>query len=58
MPNPFKLVQRSGFIQPMSPETSGQKIRDYPSKAQRLFAEYKSRLLFCQVKLFADSFST
>jgi hypothetical protein len=46
--NPFKLVQRSGIIRLMDPETSGQKIRVYPGKARRLFAEYKSPLLFCQ----------
>jgi hypothetical protein len=50
MPNPFKVVQRSGFIRPMNPETSGQKILDYPGKARRLFAEYKSRFNFCQEK--------
>jgi hypothetical protein len=48
--NPFKVVQRSGFIRPMDPETSGQKILDYPGKARRLFAEYKSRFNFCQEK--------
>jgi len=34
----------------MNPETSGQKILDYPGKARRLFAEYKGRLYFCQEK--------
>jgi hypothetical protein len=50
LPNPFKLVQRSGIIRPMDPETSGQMILDYPGIARRLFAEYKSRLYFCQEK--------
>ncbi len=50
LPNPFKVVQRSGYIRPMNPETSGQKILDYPGKARRLFAEYKSRFNFCQEK--------
>jgi len=34
----------------MDPEISGQKILDYPGKARRLFAEYKSRFNFCQEK--------
>ena len=58
MPNPFKVVQRSGFIRPMNPETSGQKILDYPGKARCLFAEYKSRLYFCQEKFLTEKFLT
>ena len=36
MPNPFKLVQRSGFIRPKNPVASDQEILCHPGRARRL----------------------
>jgi hypothetical protein len=52
VPNPFKLVQRSGFIRPLNPATSDQGFLPYPGLARRLFAEYKCRQCFCQQQYF------
>ena len=50
MPNPFKLVQRSGFIRPKNPVASDQEILCHPGKSPAPFKKYKCRKIFCQEK--------
>jgi hypothetical protein len=46
MPNPFKLVQRSGLIRPKNPVIPDQETLIYPGGARRLFKNINARKYF------------